>query len=195
MRVMVVLLIVLLSGCASKLNQGAQNDGSWNDHRNSVLALAYWSLEGKAGARQGAESTSFNLVWTQQASAYEIHLFGPLGQGSATIVGDDTFAMLTQGSGLASAENLETLVAENHSIQLPLDALTYWIRGIPEPNQPAQIALGSQGLLAQMKQFGWEIIYTDYAQTVPPLPQKLTLIRADTSAKIIIKSWDLDTLP
>ncbi len=195
MRIVPLVLVLLLTGCASKLEQGAQNNGSWKEHRNRISTLEQWSLEGKTGARQGDASTSFNMVWTQQGSAFEIHLFGPLGQGSVSISGDDTFATLTQGSEQITASNLQTLVAENHSIQLPLDALTYWIRGIPDPSQPAQIALGSQGLLAHMLQLDWDIVYTDYGQTDPPLPRKFTISRADTSAKIIIKSWDLSTLP
>jgi len=195
MRALLFLLVLLLTGCASIPNQGITEDVHWASHRDSVLGIAQWSAEGKAGARQGESSTSFNILWHQWDNAYEIHLFGPLGQGAVLITGDATQARLDDGNQVITAPDLQTLIAENHSIQLPLNALQYWIRGVPEPRQPATIALGTQGLIAELNQLGWTVEYADYSPTEPPMPRKFSLSRGDTTAKIIIKSWDLEPTP
>lgn len=195
MRLIVVITLSVLAGCASKLDQGVQNEVNWSSHRNTVLTIQHWSAAGKVGARQGEESTSFNLIWDQSNSDYDIRLFGPLGQGAVKIIGDDTQATLYEGNNETTASDLETLIAENHSIQLPLNALQYWVRGVPEPYQPATIALGAQGLIAELNQFGWVVRYTDYETTNPPMPRKFSLTRGDTAVKIIIKTWEIEQQP
>lgn len=195
MRQILVIILFVLTGCASQLDQGAYNDVNWSSHRNTVLAIQDWSASGKVGARQGETSTSFNLIWTQSTSDFDIRLFGPLGQGAVKITGDDTQATLVEGNNETTASDLESLIAENHSIQLPLNALQYWIRGVPEPYQPAKLALGTQGLISELNQFGWMVRYADYDTTEPPMPRKFSLTRGDLSVKIIIKTWEFETQP
>ena len=195
MRLILVIILSVLAGCASQLDQGVQSDVNWSSHRNRVLDIQHWSASGKVGARQGEASTSFNLIWTQSISDFDIRLFGPLGQGAVKITGDDTQATLYEGNNATTSSDLESLIAENHSIQLPLNALQYWIRGVPEPFQPATIALGTQGLISKLNQFGWVVSYADYEATEPPMPRKFSLTRGDMSVKIIVKTWELDAQP
>ena len=61
---------------------------SWEEHQANVNQITRWIATGKLGIRTQDDSQSASLYWQQDQQAYEISLKGPLGQGGATVTGD-----------------------------------------------------------------------------------------------------------
>ena len=62
-------------------------------------------------------------------------------------------------------------------LPLPVDALSWWARGLPSPTQPAATALttGADGLAVGFDQAGWQLSFSRYRQTDGGLlPGKIT---------------------
>lgn len=185
-------LPLLLAGCASSGKVQQQYSESWLDHAHKVERISHWTLDGKMGARQNDEATSFNIYWYQADERFNIRLSGPLGQGAVTINGLPGNVTMTSSQGTQKAASLHELMQRNSDIVLPLDQLQYWFRGIPDPHYRAGIRFNNDGLLAELRQNGWQVLYSDYHNDDLPMPRKFTLAKGDKSAKIVIKKWELE---
>ena len=102
---------------------------------------------------------------------------GPLGSGLVRLEQDAGGATLTDnGRNVYRAESIEDLLFDATGWHIPLDGLTYWIRGLPVPAVPLKQELDEQGRLAVLWQSGWEVRFQAYARHGEhDLPSRLTL--------------------
>lgn len=160
----------------------------WQAHAERMAALERWSLEARVGARTANEGTSFTVAWEQQASHFRIVLSGPFGQNAAQVEGRPGYVVLKTSDGRFAAESLDALLADTTEIDLPLDLLRYWVRGIPAPDSPASYRLNDQARLFELSQSGWLVVYDTYHED-RSLPQRFSIERDQQSARIIIHEW------
>jgi len=189
---LILATLILLTGCAGKPTVSDSDKASWLELANQIKLIKTWTIEGKIGARNGDNASSFNIVWSQQGDEFSIRLFGPMGQGAISIYGNNDFAVMKQGTASQHAESLQMLMAQNSELNLPLDYLTFWIRGIPSPDSRAGIKVDHEGLLSELEQDSWKVVYSEYYYDEPPMPRKINVSKADMSAKIIIKDWTIE---
>lgn len=161
---------------------------AWEEHARAVESIDSWRLEGRVGARNGDQGTNFSVEWRQSGDAFRIELSGPLGQGAARIEGAPGQVSLTTADGTVHARSTEGLLARTTTIDLPLEALPYWLRGIPVPDTESDLTLDTESRLLHLRQNGWTIQYQAYHQD-PELPQRLTLEQGDQRARILIDHW------
>jgi outer membrane lipoprotein LolB len=134
----------------------------------SAALLSAWQLNGRVSLTRGEEGWHASLRWQEQADSYFLKISGPLGQGGFQLNGD------------------------SHGVVL-VDALRYWIRGLPAPAAAkAQARRDESGRLSQLIQAGWTIKYNRY-QLVNgvSLPGKLQLLHDDISVRIVVDKWEL----
>lgn len=194
-RLFLLLATALLAGACTLMptpepvDQEAMLD-PWEEHRADMLALQDWTLEGRVGARTGDEGANFSVYWQQHQDFYNIRISGPLGQGGATVNGGPGHAELRTSDGTWTAESLDDLLAQTTALDLPLDLMQYWVRGIPSPRSPADIKLNDVPLLELLEQEGWAVSYDQY-HSDSGLPRRLNISRGEHSARIVIQTWDL----
>ena len=136
-------------------------------------SLSQWRYSAKVGVVTPEESNQANMIWqfdsaasqqenSQQASNV-VRLFGPLGIGAIKIEFDDQSVQLSDRTGIlhkgSSAENLLHRIV---GWPIPVEALQYWLFSLPQPEKQFEYQLDEQGQLQVLRQFGWEIEYSDY---------------------------------
>ena len=172
-------LSLVLVGCASFSNLS---------HDENID----WAFKGKMAVKNSVEASSFNVIWRQEASAFDIELSGPLGQGRINVYGDHASATLVQGKDQWTANSLEDLLWDLQQISLPLDYLRYWVRALPKPNEPFKQQLNeTSGFINELTQAGWTVQYSRYQDSPPFMPTKLSFSREDRSGKLVIREWSL----
>src|SRR5690606_6948901 len=62
-------------------------DLEWQAHRDALLALDRWQLEGRLNIRGEEGSDTVSLRWEQRPLGFEINMSGRLGLGSVRISG------------------------------------------------------------------------------------------------------------
>jgi outer membrane lipoprotein LolB len=152
-------------------------------------ASADWSFKGKMAIQNETESSSFNIYWLQQADEYQIELSGPLGQGKVTIKGEPGLVVLIKGDDLLYSTSLSSLVAENTTLDLPLDYLQFWVRALPVPGLPYQTEQNESGQTTAILQSGWNVAISSYFDQAVHLPKKLSFVKAEQSGKLVIREW------
>jgi len=179
-RISLVAVIILLSTACSMqphtATSSVSSSDNWQQHQQRIAQLQDWKLSGKLGFRAPQQGGSAALNWTQEKDNYQLSLSGPFGIGSAKIFGDDeTAEMLYKDT--VYRQPPQQLAMQLTGLPLPVDALSWWARGLPSPTQPAATGLttGAGGLAVGFDQAGWQLSFSRYRQTDGGLlPGKIT---------------------
>jgi len=188
--------ILLLTACARTPQQPVIVDNPnvfWAQHQQQASTLSNWNIMGKLGIRTAKQSNSARINWQQLNRAFDIRITSLLGQGVATLTGTtgDTHIKLA-GHGEFNSSNPEALLLRELGWTLPINALNYWVRGIPDPDNEAFYQLNEQGLLDTLQQAGWQLSFSRYqALDSHTLPSKIRLQQGDITLTLLIKRWAL----
>ncbi|MDL0430628.1 lipoprotein insertase outer membrane protein LolB [Marinobacter sp. TBZ242] len=195
------LATLILGGCTSlqvdPLPEGLteQPPASWNEYRARLNQFQQWELTGKLAVRQPSDSgTAVINYWNQNQEAYELALSSSfLGMGRTTIEGMPGFVELTLPDGEQyQSGNPEALIEAATGWQLPINSLTWWIRGLPGPDGDYRLFFDDQDRLAVIRQKGWEIRYDRWQAFIegyPSLPARVTAVKGEKRVRLAVTSW------
>jgi outer membrane lipoprotein LolB len=177
--------LALLSGCA--LLPSAPAPVVRPAHPES----APFAMNGRISIDRRGERHSAGLHWTHRVQSDEILLLNPLGQTAARVYRDDNNATLDDGSKHYQDVDAESLMQQVLGWHLPLAGLQLWMLGLPIADTPAQIERDSNSRITVLRQDGWEVRYTRYADTSPEsLPKRMQLNHADLQIQLLIDEWE-----
>ncbi|BFM10291.1 lipoprotein insertase outer membrane protein LolB [Simiduia litorea] len=186
---------LLLQACAGK-HIPVPADALLDQREQQLMRLEHWSFKGKLGVKAPGESASIYITWDQQKQDYVISLQGPLGQGSAKVLGSNSGATLEQDGEHYQSDDVETLVFQQFGWQLPVHQLKYWLRALPSPASAdrRQLMRDEQGLLLSQQQAGWRMEYSQYHWVgEQALPGKIKAESSSLGVRLIlvINQWQL----
>ena len=190
--VVMLLGVVLLGACA--VAPTAYPPGErWEARRAVLTALQNWSLTGNMGVLTEQQGWHASFQWSQEGQGYQIDLIGPFGQGRVRIEGDAQEVRVRTADGQAlTAADPEQLLADAVGVRIPVDGLSYWVRGLPDPRQPSVLADDGLGRLIRLEQGGWVVEYPRYMPVAAlELPAQIRARKGDLSVKIVIQQWRL----
>lgn len=205
LRAVVLLSCVILSACGTRISVpertslGTETPPGWTEREQALREFDQWRLMGKIAVRQSGQSESAVINrWEQDGDAYSLQLSSAfLGMGSVRLQGDSGFLMIRTSDGERYlSDDPETLVLQVTGWRLPLSALPYWVRGIPAPEQEADLGFGEEGQLRMLLQSGWEVHfqrYDDLAEGQPVLPTLITATNGEARVRLAISSWQADS--
>ena len=147
-----VCLLAFLTGCAT------QKDASGPDSQQLTLVTS-WTAQGKLAYDVNGQRGNFSFRWIQSNHAYEIVLFGPLGISVATIIGNEVSARITTSEGqMLSAPRPEQLLQETLGLDMPVSAMTRWLRGMPRNTVTSGEVEGSAKTAVEgFSELGWQV--------------------------------------
>ncbi|WP_412537181.1 lipoprotein insertase outer membrane protein LolB [Marinobacter sp. MIT932201] len=201
-RIMATLTVLATLGACTTIQVEPLPEGmtdqppaGWTTRAASLDELDHWKLTGKLAVRQPSDSgTAIINHWIQDGEAYDLALSSSfLGMGSTTLKGVPGFIELTlpNGETYRSGEP-EALVEAATGWQLPLENLTWWIRGLPSPASDYRLLFDDQGTLAIIRQNGWEIRYDRwqaFLSSYPALPARITALKEEKRVRLVVSDW------
>ncbi len=192
---------LILGGCTSlqvdPLPEGLteQPPAGWTENRARLEQFRQWELSGKLAVKQPTDSgTAVINYWKQDQEAYELELSSSfLGMGRTTLEGVPGFMELTlPGGDQYQSGDPEALIEAATGWQLPINSLTWWIRGLPGPDGDFRLFFDDQDRLAVIRQQGWEIRYDRWETFIddhPPLPARVTAVKDEKRVRLVISNW------
>ena len=145
----------------------------------------------------GTPSGSANLRWEQWGEHFVIRLWGPMGQATTLITGDVRRVVLERADGGARrVGDPSVILNEELGWEIPIGALSYWVRGVPAPGvEPTNLDL-VDGRAQSFDQSGWHIAIPSYTGVARhSLPAKLTAALGDHRVTLLIREWHLGDVP
>jgi outer membrane lipoprotein LolB len=194
-----LLLSLLLSGCAHKIPTTPVISEDWSQHQAQVQALHKWQATGKLGVKVPNDGGSMTLRWQQQPDDFAIDFTGPFGQNILAIAGKDGQVTLSEpGRAPITAKTAEELIRRNTGWNIPVAQLAFWIRGLPAPTAKiTSFTPNPQGLIGELEQLGWKVSYGDYlsvATSTRPLamPSRIIAEYKDIRLTLVIREWQME---
>jgi outer membrane lipoprotein LolB len=190
-RLRVLLLVLLLSGCAAMPPAGPPGTDTITPAERA--AITNWQFHGRVSLTQGEQGWHAGLDWETRAEQYRLQVSGPLGQGALLLTGDEQGVTLIDGEGrVYMAADAEGLLLQVAGWRLPVSGLQYWVRGLPVPHVSVEATHDAEGQLQQLVQSGWTITYQRYQDVAGSAwPSKMRLERDELVVRLVVDHWQL----
>ena len=194
-----ILVIFFISSCAprkitpeSQIINGTEKT-SESKLKKKASSISSWEISGAIAARNSKKSWTASLNWAQHGiNQYQIHLMGPLGNGTVVIERNGERVTFIDGNKKVSSSNADDLLYRQTGIRLPVNSLYYWVRGLPAPNAIKSSQYDANSNLISLNQSGYNINYTGYTMiNNVNLPSKIQLNGNGVVIKIVIKQWKI----
>lgn len=146
-----------------------------------------WRFEGRLSVVDERESISASINWRHGPDGEQIELAGPLAQGRVQVWVSSSEVVIDDGDKRqVYPGKAGQVIAEQLGIDMPVDAMRYWVLGV---NDPAQSYVEQQDGFVQD---GWSILYKEM-QVVSRqwLPKKISAVKNKTRIKLIVDQWEL----
>lgn len=152
--------------------------------------LQRWTLDGRLGYQSPRDSGSASLEWRQGDNQGSIHFSGPMGFGSARLDWDRNQATLDTGREQARAGSPGELAWQLTGLWLPVEALHYWVRGLPWPYAPSQPTRDQEGRLQELSQLGWSLRFDRYQPVAGlSLPHRIRASHDGDRFTLLVQDW------
>jgi outer membrane lipoprotein LolB len=188
-------LALLLQACAGQATRTVDPiaERAYLQRQSYLESLSGWSLTGRLAASDGKDGGGGEFSWQQDSTATHMSFRGALGKGAWELSAGMGQANLTLADGRQySAASIAELVTAHMQAKVPVDALAWWVLGLARPGQYESRQLDQEGRITQLRQFGWDVIFSGYSQTGETwLPGKLVARNKQHSVKLAISDWAL----
>ena len=194
-RALIAAALLFAAGCATTWDS-ERPATDWDSYRAHAASITSWNLSAKVALRWRGGAESASLTWVQRDGQSEVDLSGPFGAGAVRISHDNNVLQVERGGErrVYDSSTPATLAAAT-GWPIPVDALRYWLRGLPDPGQALDGLLLEQGRAREIHQGGWVVTYADYtAAAAGTLPSRLELTRAadGISLRLVNGRWATD---
>ena len=191
-----VLAVVVFAGCTPLRTRTVENPvlaQAYQLRLEQLRALDHWALDGRLAISDGKEGGSGNLSWLNDERITRMSFRGALGKGAWQLQTEAVGARLELANGdVHYASSVAELVLKEVGWKVPVEALTWWIKGLAQPDDWETRALDENGRLKKLRQFGWDVDFASYGESDGYwLPTRLSARRGEYSVKIAVRQWRL----
>jgi len=193
-RVAILSLFLLLTACATVDKPKAVDDPDleWSERQTQLNKISSWNINGRLAITNKAEVWHLSVIWKQQDQHYKIHLSGPFGAGAVQLTGDQSGVTIISNNETHFSRDAEQLLFETTGVEIPINNLFYWVRGLPNPKSLSNTKLDAFGRLSKLTQNDWNIRFKRYHFTNEIyLPAKIFIKRDSLDIRFIIEDWSL----
>lgn len=188
--------LALLNGCATLPAIDAElANRNWQAHRENLSRVASFDLRGRvASSGLGLKA---DLRWAQQADGhFNVQVTGPLGSGALRLRGDKNLIEITSRDGSFMTEEPEQWLQDHYGWTLPISHLRWWALGLPAPQSHASLRVDEAGLVAELRQDGWLLSYSEYQDAGNQrLPRRFDASNGELNLRVLADRWDFADVP
>ena len=158
-----------------------------------LAGLDDWNMNGRLAVRNEEDGGSGSFNWKHTSGDSRMDFHGALGRGAwrMTAWADGAELELADGT-IHRAHSVNELVRQQLGWEIPVDSLSWWIRGMAAPGEFQERQIDEAGNLRELRQDGWLVEFGKYRifQGIS-LPVRLSATQAEWKVKLAVRDWDL----
>ena len=186
-------MLLLLNACTAVEVKNVSGSARqvYQERASRIAAQEQWGLTGKLSLDDGQDGGSGRLSWQMQPGASELDFHGALGRGAWRLsIGPDSATLQRADGRRVEAESVEELVLGEVGWRVPVEALSWWVRGLRAPGVAERIELDEAGRIVRLGQAGWMIEFERYRSVAgTELPGRIEAVRGDLRLKLVAARW------
>lgn len=151
-----------------------------------------FELNGRVNVRAQQSAYPGRIRWQHAAQRDEVWLYSPLGSAVAHMQQSEDGAMLATSDGKQyRAARVSELARKVLGYELPLEALQYWVRGLPAPGlDRVERKDDDAGRPEEIAQGNWKVTYLAWDPAgADGLPSKLDVIGEGLRMRLVVDQW------
>src|SRR5690349_3683912 len=151
-----------------------------------------FELNGRVNVRAQQSAYPGRIRWQHGLERDEVWLYSPLGSAVAHMEQGPRGATLATSDGKQyRAARVSELARKVLGYELPLEALQYWVRGLPSPAlDRVERKDDAAGRPEQIEQGGWKVTYLDWEPAgAKGLPSKLDVAGEGLRMRLVVDEW------
>ena len=197
-RLVALLLLCFIAAACTRVGTVGAPDR--DDRRLRLAATDACQLRGRIACKSGEEGGQASLSWRQAGEVSRIRLAGPVGAGAYDLTWTPTLVSVADAGGehaieYTGAGAAERFLQEQLGWSFPAGSVRYWVMGLLDPAAPGDVLFSDAGMLATIRQHGWDIGIDRYvAVDGLQLPARLKMTAGEASLRIAINDWQLGTV-
>jgi outer membrane lipoprotein LolB len=195
------ILPLMVTACqTTKYQTNASIEQQWQNHKQILEQMNSFQVNGSI-AHIGTKTKSYGRFFINQQSKdhYEIKLSTPIGTNILTVRSESNYAELVNKNGESYSDtNVENLMKKVSNIDIPLNSLHNWLKGLSDNSQTDK--LDSSGRLAStsfmQNNNKWNLKISSYStysykNKDIDLPSNIQLSHNDEIIRLKISNWTL----
>lgn len=192
----IVLAVFLLSACSTTRPAKVQQSERLRLYQAKSEQLAVydgWNIEGRLAVSNEKDGGSGQFRWNKVDTDSRMDFHGAMGRGAWELEAGERGAELVMADGTVyRAGSIDQLVRQRVGWQIPVESMSWWVRGLAVPGKLTKRILDEKGNITLLEQDGWTVAYDRY-QSVEgkSLPARLTARKKDWKVKLAIRAWIL----
>ncbi len=183
----VCLLLLLTSACTYK---GAikKIDASKNIPLDQ---LNHWQLKARMAITTPKESITASLNWQKNNQLFDFHVSGAFGVTYAHLIQlKDKATLEIPDTQILTQDNAQVLLQNTLNWKFPINALAYWVKGLPSGEINEQVFRNDRDQIDQIQLNYWRITFSKYRNFQGYLlPKKIKAVHPQMTIKLVAKSW------
>lgn len=158
---------------------------------DQVLAFENWALDGKLAISDDKDGGSGRLQWRSGPGLSELDFRGAFGRGAWQLDIRPDLAVLSFANGETwQSPDVSSLVRDHVGWVVPVDALSWWVRGLAAPGAVEVRHLDEEGRMTFLSQDGWDVDYRKYKEfSGTAMPVRIDARRGEQRVKFIMREW------
>ncbi|MFK8015187.1 MAG: lipoprotein insertase outer membrane protein LolB [Gammaproteobacteria bacterium] len=184
-------MLAVAGGCAHQSTDPIEAD---SDRALRAVAQSF-SVTGKIGVSNAGKGYNGSLRWRQTGGELDMTVQGPIGIGRTRLYGESDRVEIENARGeVVVYHNPEEALLTHLGFTVPLQALRYWVAGVPDPGMPAGPLVPKSDLpgARRFAQAGWDVeVQALRTYDSGTLPRKLALSKGATRVKLILSTWQV----
>ena len=180
-------LLIFVSGCAS--NQSLRKI---DPARAIPLSdLNHWQLNARVAITTPQDNVTASLNWQKDQSLFDFLLSGAFGVTVAHLIQEEGKATLEiPDTDKLSHYDAEQLLQQTLGWDFPIDALSYWVKGLPSGKPGEQVSYNDKGQISKINLEQWQIDFSKYRLYQGYLlPKMIKATHPKISLKVVAKKW------
>lgn len=180
-----LLSLLMLSGCGT-LKYAETNQ------ETRIRAEKNWLLKARMAVNTNHESASMTLNWQQNQKSFDFHVYGLLGVTYAHLIQTETDATLElKDNQHYKATSAEQLLKQHLGWPFPIEALSYWVKGISYGHAKEIITRNTEQQITSIQFDDWQVNFSQYRNYSGYSMPRLVKASHPTqgSIKILVKKW------
>jgi outer membrane lipoprotein LolB len=180
--------VALLAGCASAPRLDASQWRALAPGDDPARTEAF-RVSGRLAVSNGHDGGSAGFLWIQDGERFEVELRQPVSQRTWRLSGDSRGAVLEgDPAGPRRADSAEQLLAEVLGWNVPVQALTRWVRGLPGDGRASDARRDNDGRLLRLEQDGWQVDYRGWLDD-GSWPTRIQARQPPYSVRLNVQDW------
>jgi outer membrane lipoprotein LolB len=191
---------MLINGCSTQRLQTAelQKNQTIKQRNDKLSQINDWQFNGKIAFIQSDKRQSASIRWQYQQSnaSQEIDLTSYLGINILHVESNKNIHTIEVDGESYQSTNLDEIIYSLTGLTLPIDALSYWLRGLAyNSNDTISYHVKSQLpsiLTSEYNNEHWQITYYNYQQVNEvQLATKFTIKQNNLLIKVLVRKWTI----